>query len=159
MTFLLTLVTDLRTGSIRALPGEMSKQVTVIALDPTGLAVAREVVQSSTLVADHPAALVSYRTACESSSVVSKVTVAAAVTVASVDVVDVGVGVEVVVAVVVIADKVVASTGGRGRPTKVVTGHGGSIEPRCVPAMPRHMSLQHHENTKYKRVSDLGVYM
>lgn len=100
MTLLLTLETNLSAGPIRTLPREVTKQVTVIALDPTGLAVAREMVQSSTLVANHSASLVSTRKAARVAATVASVAVTAKVSVVVVE------GV-----VVVVPGKVVASAG------------------------------------------------
>lgn len=144
MTFLLTLEADLSPGSIRTLSAEMPKQIAVIALDPTGLAVAREMVQSSTLVANNPAALVrsstTSTTAISASTVTGKVT-AVVVAVVVVIATESTAVVNVVVAAVVVAEssipEIVAS--GTRRSAELVT-RWGSIEARWVPAVACHMS-------------------
>lgn len=130
MTFLLTLETNLSTGPIRTLSREVTKQVTVIALDPTGLAVTREMIQSSTLVANHPSSLVPTRKAARVTAAVDRVVVTAKVSVVIV--------VEGVV--IVVSDKVVTSARWWWRATEMVTRHGWTVESRCAPTVPRHMS-------------------
>lgn len=129
MTFLLTLEANLGAGPIRTLSREVTKQVTVIALDPTSLAVAREMVQSSTLVTNHSSPLVPTSKAARVAAAVADVVVTAKVSIVVVESV-----------VVVVSGKVVTSAGWWWGSTEMVTRHGWAVEPRCVPAVPRHMS-------------------